>query len=125
MKKLLFFVCLFITVQLSAQDTYTVTKVTVKVKNNFGKFFDYQITRPDDMYLVIDKNHIRVGNESRSSYTTFGPSVKRTTSTYKEAEWKAIDEEGKYCKMAIILYTNGIQVIFVSYEDLIVIYNIE
>lgn len=125
MKKLLLFVCLLITVQSFAQSNYTVTKVTIKVKNVYGKFFDYQITRPNDMYLVVDKNHIKVGNESKSSYTTFGQNIKRTTSTYKEAEWRAIDEEGKYCTLSIILYTNGIQVIFVSYDDLIVIYNIE
>lgn len=125
MKKVLLFTCLLITVQSFAQRNYTVNKVTIKVKNIYGRFFDYQITRPNDMYLVVDKNHIKVDNESRSSYTTFGETIKRTTSTYKEAEWKAIDEEGKYCRLSIILYNNGIQVIFVSYDDLIVIYNIE
>lgn len=124
MKKVLLLICLFTTSLVYSQSTSKVTRVEVKVRDG-NDFKTYRTTYPTDMELTIKGKVITVTNQTDSRYTTYGDGQRRVTTNYKETEWSALDEDGTRCRVALILYNTGTFVVFVTYSDVIVIYELE
>jgi hypothetical protein len=126
MKKTLTLLAVMLVIQAQSQVTYKVVKVTVEKYNRYtSDYTPVSKTYPDDMTILLFGNLITVTNKAKSNYRTTGRGIERTTDKYRETEWSCTDEENIRCKLSLIYYFSGATVIFVSYSDMIVIYEIE
>ena len=124
MRRILLLICLFTSSLVYSQSTSRVSRVEIKLRKG-TEYKTEKVTYPPDMAITFHKSVISVTNRVKSKYTTYGTGVERTTNSYIETEWSAVDEEGIRCKVALIKYNTGMLVVFVTYTDLIVIYEVE
>jgi len=126
MKNLILIVCLLFTIQAHTQVTFRVREVIIsKLNKETKEFHIVQTSQPDNMTLMVFGNLFTVTNKAKSNYRIFDQPIKRTTYDYRENEWQCTDDENIRCRLALIRYNNGKTIIFITYSDILIAYEIE
>jgi hypothetical protein len=59
---------------------------------------------PERVFIITDKNIIKITNQSESRYATYGDAMKLEKADYQQMSWNAYDKDGKSCRIVIKNY---------------------
>ena len=107
MKKLL--LCLFAVLSFyfgKTQDFYKVDMCTYQIYTEENGWVVKQTTYPENIFVIIKNNNIKITNSSKSSYVTFGEPKKTVYERHTATSWDSYDDEGKNCKVMIKTMNN-------------------
>ena len=107
MKKIVIFtLAMIISIATYSQDFYKVIKSNF-VKYEYDEWVCKKTVYPEDLYIVVDGDEIKINNAKSSVYKAYGNSEKKVFSNHTSNTFNAIDRNGKDCHIIIKRSTSG------------------
>lgn len=81
------------------------------------KWNDVMAKYPENMYITINGNDIKINNESQSHFKTYGVPEKSTYETHLAYSWDCLDKEGNSCTFIMKKFNSGDLVLSFLYSS--------
>lgn len=97
MKKTLLIIIALFTISASYSQTHNKVYKAVYIKYINGEWVDDIVRYPQDLYVTINGSKIKINNQRKDSYVTYGNYEKSTFSTHDCYSWSCLDKDGNDC----------------------------
>ncbi len=124
MKKVILLAAILLSFSFSyCQNYYKVYAVTSGTWNSYSRDYDWGDDEKTDMEITMKGRIIFVSDKAKSTYTTYKEIPMSTTSKIQsQTAWWAYDESLIKCVVKLIHYRNGMQMLYVIYDNIAVGY---
>jgi hypothetical protein len=95
MKKIILLIALTLIATFTFAQSYNKVYKATYIQYINGRWVDGEYNYPDNMYIILNKNNIRITNNKNASYITYGSSTKKYYDGFECSSWDCYDVDGK------------------------------